>query len=612
MEQKGRFIQDNISKELLTLYQYSRNRISDNIIKKVQSLVERQYNNALNSSSSGHEFAQIRNGTLTYIPKSDKANSVKTVTTNIVLEGDPQDDYTKTEKNVAEIYSYILGYERLNVYDNFFEMGGDSVMLTKMHDKLEEQYPGLLKVADLFDYVNIRGLSTYIDEKYSNQKNKLNEKYNIREHDKTDNEDGILYYPMSLPQQRVYYDYRVVKNKLAYNVPFVSDVSGMSKINIQHAIDTIIANNEMLRSCFKLYNKKIMRCVYPTFPVELSYITVDERPIDFSNYLTVFDISKIPLFNLTIISQGEKQWLLFDVHHILLDGYSSSLLQEEMRLVSENAEQMHEPNNYNLYVDFENQYYQSDEYKKIRDYWKIRLSDFDFQNPFVPDASYAKESYGSIQTSFPDKTTLAISTYAKRNKTTQYNIILASIFLSLYIATGKTDFIVITSVLNRHEAQFNNILGLFTNLLPVRGTINNKSTIKDFLKSVISNTKQDLKNQYYQYNHLIQDFRLKKPNFYIYLDFEDISLKRNQDVADIAVNTKIAKYDLHIDLKRRNQSLDIELNYWSHFYSKNYINKILSIFIHSAECLTSGIYDEMIIEDYASMIKSALNQDSTK
>ncbi len=604
--------QYNISKELLTLYQYSRNRISDNIIKKVQSLVERQYNNALNSSSSGHEFAQIRNGTLTYIPKSDKANSVKTVTTNIVLEGDPQDDYTKTEKNVAEIYSYILGYERLNVYDNFFEMGGDSVMLTKMHDKLEEQYPGLLKVADLFDYVNIRGLSTYIDEKYSNQKNKLNEKYNIREHDKTDNEDGILYYPMSLPQQRVYYDYRVVKNKLAYNVPFVSDVSGMSKINIQHAIDTIIANNEMLRSCFKLYNKKIMRCVYPTFPVELSYITVDERPIDFSNYLTVFDISKIPLFNLTIISQGEKQWLLFDVHHILLDGYSSSLLQEEMRLVSENAEQMHEPNNYNLYVDFENQYYQSDEYKKIRDYWKIRLSDFDFQNPFVPDASYAKESYGSIQTSFPDKTTLAISTYAKRNKTTQYNIILASIFLSLYIATGKTDFIVITSVLNRHEAQFNNILGLFTNLLPLRGTINNKSTIKDFLNSVISNTKQDLKNQYYQYNHLIQDFRLKKPNFYIYLDFEDISLKRNQDVADIAVNTKIAKYDLHIDLKRRNQSLDIELNYWSHFYSKNYINKILSIFIHSAECLTSGIYDEMIIEDYASMIKSALNQDSTK
>lgn len=148
--------------------------------------------------------------------------------------------------------------------------------------------------------------------------------------------------------------------------------------------------------------------------------------------------------------------------------------------------------------------------------------------------------------------------------------------------------------------------------MPLRGTINNKSTIKDFLNSVISNTKQDLKNQYYQYNHLIQDFRLKKPNFYIYLDFEDISLKRNQDVADIAVNTKIAKYDLHIDLKRRNQSLDIELNYWSHFYSKNYINKILSIFIHSAECLTSGIYDEMIIEDYASMIKSALNQDSTK
>lgn len=591
--------QYNLTEQLLTLYQYSRNHISENLISKIKLLVEQRKKTGPDSSIIGHDFAQIRNGTLTYIPKSDKISSVKAISTSVTLEGDPQNEYTDTEKDVADIYSYILGYDRLNVYDNFFEMGGDSVMLTKMHDRLEEKFPGMLKVADLFDYVSIRGLAEFIDERNAKQKKDQNRP----KRNENDNIDELSYYSMSSPQRRVYYDYRIVENKFAYNIPFVSDASGMTKGEIQEIIEKIVERHEMLRSCFRLHEKELMRCVYPSISINLSTMTATEGSLDFSRYLTQFDLSEAPLFHLTLITHRDKQWLLFDVHHILLDGYSSSLLQEEMRLISEKAELKNTFYPYDQYTNFEEQYYQSDEYQMIREYWRTRLSGFNFCNPFRPDISGKEFTYGNLQTALPEETASSVTAYARQNQTTQYSILLASLYLALHAATNETDFIVITSVLNRHDAKFSHILGLFTNLLPLRCRIDKQKTLQSFVKNVVVNLHLDLQNQYYQYHHLIQDFRKEHPAFYIYLDFEDESLKKNQDMQDIAVNTKISKYDLHVDLKRRNRVLDIECNYFSHLYSETYISRIIGMFIRCARYLSTGLYSQMTVEEFCKKIQ---------
>lgn len=209
-----------------------------------------------------------------------------------------------------------------------------------------------------------------------------------------------------------------------------------------------------------------------------------------------------------------------------------------------------------------------------------------------------------MQAALPEETSSIVAAYARKNQTTQYSVLLASLYLALYTATGKTDFIVITSVLNRHEAVFSHILGLFTNLLPLRCRINKQDTLQSFMEGIIENLHMDLQNQYYQYHHLIQDFRKHHPAFYIYLDFEDESLKKNQDMEDIAVNTKIAKYDLHVDLKRRNRVLDIEWNYFSHLYSEEYMGKLLGIFIQCVRYISLGHYNEMTMEKLSRKIQA--------
>lgn len=80
------------------------------------------------------------------------------------LENKPVDSpQTETERILMNICSEVLGNDRLGLNDNFIEFGGNSILLTKMHARLEELYPKKLSIANLFSYPTISRLARFID-----------------------------------------------------------------------------------------------------------------------------------------------------------------------------------------------------------------------------------------------------------------------------------------------------------------------------------------------------------------------------------------------------------------------------------------------------------------
>ncbi|MCX8130382.1 MAG: SDR family NAD(P)-dependent oxidoreductase [Clostridia bacterium] len=80
----------------------------------------------------------------------------------VSLKGKDDTDYTDTEQRIANIWRAVLGFEELNVYDNFFEIGGDSILVTRVHALLEEKFPGKTTITDLFAYPTISKLAQHI------------------------------------------------------------------------------------------------------------------------------------------------------------------------------------------------------------------------------------------------------------------------------------------------------------------------------------------------------------------------------------------------------------------------------------------------------------------
>ncbi|MDK8180489.1 SDR family NAD(P)-dependent oxidoreductase [Paenibacillus sp. UMB4589-SE434] len=80
----------------------------------------------------------------------------------IALKGKADSHYTNIERSIAEAWRHILGYEELDIHANFFEIGGDSILVTKVHALVEAQYPGMVTISDMFSYATIAKLAEYV------------------------------------------------------------------------------------------------------------------------------------------------------------------------------------------------------------------------------------------------------------------------------------------------------------------------------------------------------------------------------------------------------------------------------------------------------------------
>jgi amino acid adenylation domain-containing protein len=69
-----------------------------------------------------------------------------------------------TENTLAEIWRALLKREQIGIHDNFFDCGGNSLLLIQVHAAIRRQLACELNVVDLFHYPTIAQLAAYIQQ----------------------------------------------------------------------------------------------------------------------------------------------------------------------------------------------------------------------------------------------------------------------------------------------------------------------------------------------------------------------------------------------------------------------------------------------------------------
>ncbi|OKP97904.1 non-ribosomal peptide synthetase [Paenibacillus sp. P46E] len=84
---------------------------------------------------------------------------------------DLRDDYeeavTDLQKEIQHIWSMILNIEKVGIYDNFFEVGGNSLKIVAMYNELQKLYPDKIQITDIFSYPTISKLAQFIDTQFA-------------------------------------------------------------------------------------------------------------------------------------------------------------------------------------------------------------------------------------------------------------------------------------------------------------------------------------------------------------------------------------------------------------------------------------------------------------
>ncbi len=146
----------------------------------------------------------------THIPSMGKAEKTEIINKfDVVLTG--KEEFSDIERQIGSLWYKHMGYEKLSVFDNFFTLGGDSIMAAKIVSDIQKDISGSIKTADVFSFPTIDLMAKRIESISSGTKEK------IELLPKADS------YRASAEQQRLYIVYQLENGDGTYNMPFVAE-----------------------------------------------------------------------------------------------------------------------------------------------------------------------------------------------------------------------------------------------------------------------------------------------------------------------------------------------------------------------------------------------------
>ncbi|MFP4436430.1 MAG: condensation domain-containing protein [Chloroflexaceae bacterium] len=219
-----------------------------------------------------------------------------------------------------------------------------------------------------------------------------------------------------------------------------------------------------------------------------------------------FHLGQAPLLRITLIRIADDlSWFVWSRHHILLDGWSGSLLLKELFELYDTlyADQpMHPPvarpfRNYIAWLQQQDQ-------AEAEQFWRQRLQGFRRPTPIsieaVPEqratlpAGYAEEAYA-----LPEATTTALHQLSRRQQITLTTLIEGAWGLLLSLYSGQRDIIFGGTVSGRpaNLAGVETMIGQFINNLPIRVQISPETVLLAWLREL-----QASELQARQYEHI--------------------------------------------------------------------------------------------------------------
>jgi acyl transferase domain-containing protein/acyl carrier protein len=586
--------QYNLSQNSLNIILNGRYRIAQRFREELlaeQYKIGQDKKGSTSASSAPLENIQVSDKKLIIMPHSDisKANNGN-FTHNVKLLGKNENTYSQVEEKLGNIYSMILGFKEIDVYDNFFEIGGDSIMLTKMHQRIDNEYPGIVTSADLFEFTSISSLAQYIQMQTEQHKNITNIMNSPPEIFFTDSKTGnsVPTYELSSAQKRIYIESKLHRNKTLYNNPFAFELEVPIGINkLKGCLQQIAMRHESLRTVFMLCDKALRQVIYDDVNVYIKNIEAASlEEVDFPDLLTEFDLSKLPLFQVTAINySGGKQIILFDLHHIIADGFSSSILVRDIGELLQGRSLSKLPYQYRHYVQYQVEQMSLPTFINMQAYWAQRLENYHSKVYVAYDyeqGNKVRADGSTICREMDNKMEAKLILEAKKGETTIFSQLLIDLYLLLYFLSKEKDIVVGVPVLGRDNANLMEIVGMFVNTLPMRTVINDEMRLSSFVKMVSQQILSDIKNQSYPYDKMVEMKRKHGEDtnlFSIMFEYENESMNLHDASENkgksYVIPLKNSKYDISVTICKKNEKLLTRLDYRTTLYSNESMSRLL-------------------------------------
>ncbi len=422
--------------------------------------------------------------------------------------------------SLADIWREVLNIEGVSRGDCFFALGGHSLSMTNLFNKVKKQYSTGVELRDLFNNSRYEDMLQIIIEKPESQTLQGSSVFQ---------DTGNTVAPVSFAQRRLWIESQVNQSKTHFNSYAALKLTG--DIDIQKLISSlgvIEKLHEVLRTIYKVENSKIFQHIVPYEPRTFDVVRVsDSVDIPAEKIVSevigrektrIFDLDHGPVWNAVIIQESDNEVVLVtNFHHICIDGWSMRLLVRDLcdaysgKLSISDLSGSRKAARYIDYSSWQNCI--ENRYDDGIGYWENKLDGFEsgLFDSLVTRYNLKNEPFiGVNNMEYSGSKKVLIHKLAADFSTTNF-IILKSIFtLSLSFISGKYDLVVGTDVANREVDEVKDTVGFFVNQIPIRTIISDEIDLSEYMFSARDNILEDLNHQNVPYDILVS--KLRKSN----------------------------------------------------------------------------------------------------
>ena len=520
---------------------------------------------------------------------TSKINTDNTLN-NIRILGKENQDYTLNEIILANTWADLFGLKEIDIYDDFYSLGGDSILAIKLSKVISSRVNKEISAVNLMKLGNIYELSNFIDEKTT----KVQTKKLVMKND--DFEDSG-YYPLSYSQRRMYIMNQKNPNQTSYNIPAALILEGsVNKRKIEEGFKELIKRHESLRTSFKIIDGEIVQVINKNIEFILKEKECEDNLSEIiNNFIEPFDLKTAPLIRATLVKIKENEHLLLiDMHHIISDWASMGIFAEEFVSIYNSIPLSTLEIQYKDFAIWQRTQMKTEELLDQEKYWLNKLSG-NLPKINIFDKKESSDLNGNNANEYKfilDKTiTNQVYKTSKELSSSLFMILLAAYKVLLNRYTGVRDIIVGTPISGRHYPEVEKAIGVFINTLAIRSKLDESNSFKSFLQEVKINCLEAYDNQDYPFEELYS----KVSNSNVPL-FNSIFGVQNISVPDISMNgIKIKNYDIAPKHAVADLSIEVIENYGELLFNVVYNNNLFS----------NDLIDQ-IIQDYEDILKIIL------
>ena len=510
------------------------------------------------------------------------------------------------EREVLTVWSEILDNKAIRLEDDFFYLGGNSLLAIRMMIQLGQRLMVHVPMHLLSEASTVEHFAAELS-KIEN----VSPPKPVRGTAANSSYQGS--YPLSFPQQRLWFIAQLEEQVAAYNMSSTYEFEGeLDKEDLRRAVERIVHRHEPLRTVVNQGDDgRIYQSVLPKSPFKLSFCDLTSHSEaeqatkvaehQQSQERTVFDLSSDLMLRAILIKlNADHHLLLLTIHHIATDGWSHRILQRELSYfyTAEHAGEELPLTDLDVhYKDFAIwQQNSAPRHSSQLDYWLTQLSN-------LPDLDLPTDQpRPNIQThrggSTPIRVTMPLAQQlqnkAAESHATTHMLLMAVFQVLLQRYAGQDDFGILVPIAGRNDPDLAYQIGCFINVLVIRADLSGNPSFDELVSRVRDTSLGAYSQQEIPYDQIVENTCAQRdlsrnplaqvlfqysdtdPNE---LNFPNLNVKRHPS---LGLN---ARFDLELNLVANETGIAGELVYNTDLFQAATIDRLTGHFYQLLESI---------------------------